>query len=805
MKLFFFKSFTQLSRTGQFNAAPDGAPPDGAPPDLPPPDFDHWSWLRLDWRSHRMELTAIGLALLVALMLVPQVLNFSRRDDYERIMQPLAWGWQPLEAMEYRLYDGRFSARGPVVPESKKRIAIVAIDQTSLDALAEWPWPRNWHARLIGRLKKAGARAIVWDVNFAAKQNPQPGGALSPADRALVAASAEAGNVLISAGFNPQLKSDGLGGTTSTNITALPFDDLDATTPDVGFNWLPTNSSGQTRRYAWRANVSGADVAGLATLAVGLDAGKLDDNENAAFFQQLKSNRWPDARGEVHRVPLSEMKIGRFDRVWTAPIFFWGPPGTFDTYGYSDVLNGTSGAWSEAALRQKFDGRIVFIGATAPLLKDLFVSPAFAISEQDALLGLGASRESQVAGVELHAGLAAQMLDGRYIHGPRTQSTLAWLFGLCVGGALWLAFLRRWVSRIARMAQAQWARWRAPGRLHGVVWFGSYAMLGGLPSLSFWQWAQWQFAQRDVWIVMIYPLLGTIASSGLTLLLFFVAEAGERRKTVARLSRHVSPDVLNHVLAHPEEENPRPFNANVTVLFSDLEGFTRYSTSHDAAEVVEALNSYMTRMVAVVKSHGGTLDKFMGDGIMAFFGAPAPRWDHAAQALTCAIAMQNECARFREETGIDFYMRIGVHTGEVIVGYMGSEERADYTVLGDSVNLASRLEAKNKELGARIICSNDTYVAAAGAVVASMERVTVTGLTDLIDVWIVRGLSGTLPQEERWQRLPAADAPRELTEGSASHDASPGTLEGGLPALMQGETQNRAPDSRQDGPRQDGP
>lgn len=431
MQWFHFKSPTQLSR-------PDASLPDGEVglPDLPPPHFGRWSWLRFDWRAHRLAITAIGLSLLVALSLVPQVLNFAHRDDYERSLQPFAFAWQALEAIEYRLYDARFSSRGAIVPNCRNRIAIVAIDQTSLDALAEWPWPRSWHARLIGRLKKAGARAIVWDINFAAKQNPGAQGALSPADQALVSASEEAGNVLISAGFHPQLESDGKGGKTATNVTSMPFDELDSTTPDVGFNWVPTNSAGQTRRYAWRANVSGADVAGLATLAVGLDAGKLDNNENAAFFQQVKSNRWPDARGEMHQIPLREMKIGRFDRVWTTPIFFWGPPGTFDTHSYSDVLNGRSGAWSDAALRQKFGGRIVFIGATAPLLKDLFASPTFAISEQGALLGLGATSESQIAGVELHAGMAAQMLDGRYIRSPDIQSTLMWLWGLCVGGAL---------------------------------------------------------------------------------------------------------------------------------------------------------------------------------------------------------------------------------------------------------------------------------------------------------------------------------------------------------------------------------
>ena len=100
---------------------------------------------------------------------------------------------------------------------------------------------------------------------------------------------------------------------------------------------------------------------------------------------------------------------------------------------------------------------------------------------------------------------------------------------------------------------------------------------------------------------------------------------------------------------------------------------------------------------------------------MAYFGAPQPRWDHAAQALLCAVALQKECARFRAETGIEFYMRIGVHTGELLIGYMGSEKRADYTVIGDTVNLAARLEGANKSFDSAILCSAETYEQADGA------------------------------------------------------------------------------------------
>jgi adenylate cyclase len=727
---------TQLERI-----APVGEQP---LPDLAP-EPGRWSWRRLLPTGRRLEITALMPALLIATLLAPHVANFAGRDDYERELVPLAVGWRNLEAIEGRLYDARFSARGKITPASAKDIAIVAIDQSSLSAQGQWPWPRRWHAQLVRRLKAAGARVIVFDISFDSKQNPKPSGELSADDAALVAACEEAGNVLISAGFQPQVKSAGAGNSAAVNTTTAPFDELDSTTPDIGFNWTPENAVGEKRRYAWRAKVSGAEVASLSALAVGSFQKKLDGDENKGFFKVLGSDKWPNARGEEVPVPLSPMRVGE-DMVWTTPVFYWGPPGSFPTYSYSDVLNGKSGEWTPAKLREKFNGRIVFIGGTASILKDVFAAPVFADTE-------GGAAGTQIAGVEMHASVAAQALEGRFIHSQDARNTLLWLFGMSLGGALWIAVLRLYVSRWARLAQARWIKWGLPGRVHSAVWFGSYAFLGGLPVLAFWAWAQWVFAHRDFWIVAVYPLMGAVVSSGAALLLFFVAEAGERRKVVARLSRHVSRDVMDEILSSPEEEDPRPYRAVITVLFSDLEGFTAFASNHSPDEVVEALNAYMTRMVTVVSDHGGTVDKFIGDAVMAFFGAPVPRFDHAARALACAVAMQDECAKFRRETGIQFYMRVGVHSGEAIVGYMGSTERADYTVIGDTVNLASRLEAKNKDLRARIVCSDASYSLAPEVVEAIPTPVSVRGVSETVNIWIVRGLKG-LPVEEEWR--PAA-------------------------------------------------
>jgi adenylate cyclase len=454
------------------------------------------------------------------------------------------------------------------------------------------------------------------------------------------------------------------------------------------------------------------------------------------------------------------------DTLSTFLLSYYGPPGTFPTYPFASVLNPQ--VWTDATLKEKFRDRIVFIGATADILKDLFPMPVFQSDIQ------GKERAPQIPGVEIHATATAQLLDGNYIRTQSTPSTLWTLFGFTLLSSLWLAMLREWVSKTARRAQGWWAKSTLrgqplPGRVHSLVWFALFAGLAALPPLLFWNGAKWAFIQHQLWVVAFYPLLAGLLSSGLALLMMFVAEAGERRKVTVRLERSMSREVCEEILANPEEEHLRSRRVYATVLFSDLEGFTTYSETHEPEEVVDALNEYMNRMVPIVEAHGGQVDKFIGDAIMAYFGAPIPRFDHAAQALLCAVALQEECARFRQETGIPFWMRVGLHSGDCIFGDVGSQSRGNPTVIGDTVNLASRLEGKNKEVGSWILCSASTYQEAPGVVEAEALATYVKGKADAIAVYWVHGLSGVPQQEQNWGRLSAGAATPSLPGETATY------------------------------------
>ncbi len=334
-----------------------------------------------DDKVRRLQLTGLLLSLFVCGMMSLYVLNFAQRNDAEREVWAGLPLWKSIENWEYSLYNERFVQRGVIKPKSHDKIAIIAINQSSFTALGTWPWPRSYHAKVIRRLKKAGARVIAVDINFSEKQLPivdEKTGAfkeLSAYDKDLIAATAEAGNVIYPAAFRYERKTSG--GQATINFITSPFEELDTETADVALNFLPLDPDDGARRYGVRGKMSGEDLGSFSSLAVAMFQNKLDGNENTAYYKLLKSNVWPDAEGVLHQIPVSETRFGD-NRIWTTPFHYWGPAGTFDTYSFSDVKE----QLSDARLKQIFGGRIVFIGATIELLEDLFKVPSFVSAPQ---------------------------------------------------------------------------------------------------------------------------------------------------------------------------------------------------------------------------------------------------------------------------------------------------------------------------------------------------------------------------------------------------------------------------------------
>jgi adenylate cyclase len=208
--------------------------------------------------------------------------------------------------------------------------------------------------------------------------------------------------------------------------------------------------------------------------------------------------------------------------------------------------------------------------------------------------------------------------------------------------------------------------------------------------------------------------------------------------------RYVSPQILDHILAHPEKVRLGGERRDLTILFSDIRGFTSISEASQPEEVVEMLNEYLTRMVDILLKHGGTLDKFIGDAVMGFWNAPADDPDHARHAVACAVEMIEETARLREqwegEGKAPIRIGIGVNTGEAVAGNIGSERVFGYTVIGDAVNLASRLESKNKDYVTEIIISESTLERMGeGFETVYLDDVKVKGKEKAVKIYEVKG------------------------------------------------------------------
>ena len=321
-----------------------------------------------------------------------------------------------------------------------------------------------------------------------------------------------------------------------------------------------------------------------------------------------------------------------------------------------------------ATFEASLKGKIIFIAYTAAGLYDLRSTPLSAVAP----------------GVEIHANALDNLINGRF---DRTANR-GLLFPLLIvlSGGLGAALGRTRSQSIA----------------------GAIAVVAVLIVLAA------GFAALSAGIVT--PTMAATSAILVTYVVVTVVKfTAEQRQTAllrATFGRYVSPQILDHILEHPESVHLGGERRDLTILFSDIRGFTSISETNEPEQVVDMLNEYLTRMVEILLEHGGTLDKFIGDAVMGFWNAPASDPDHPRNAVRCAVTMIEETARLRERWQLEgkpaLRIGIGINTGEAVVGNIGAEKVFGYTVIGDAVNLASRLEGKNKDYGTEIIISEFT-------------------------------------------------------------------------------------------------
>ena len=610
------------------------------------------------------------------------------------LTQVTSGGVQLLQAVELKTYDWRL-ARTAHPETALKNIAVVDIDEYSLRNLqpnaGRWPWPRIVHAELIDYLASAPAKVIAYDINFA-EPDSRIGFAFggtrisgAESDDAMAASVEAAANVVLlaDATFGGEAAEvaplDDAGyrldgpGVTERQVVYPPFDALARAAAALGHNLFVLDPDGPIRhvvpfvRRGQRAIPSLGVAVALRTAGISPAAVRLDG-----------TTLWV---GDDRAMPLEWRQVATAagtERYLWGLINFRGPAlledlnsHTYPTYSFFDllysqeqILAGQTPDIDPAEFRDK----IVFVGTTASGLFDVFETPF---------------SHGQMSGNQIHAAVADQILSGRFLRPASTPVRLASVLaaGLIVGIG-------------ATTVPAGWAT------LAAVV-FGSAF---GLVATSL-------FA-GGYWLNVTQPLLGSSFALFGGVAYQYAVESREKRKMKRLFGRYVSKDVYDQLVANPGLATLGGHRREMTVLFSDIRGFTTVSERGQPEDIVQTLNEYFTRMVDIVFHHKGTLDKFVGDMVMALFGAPLDDPHHADHAVETALDMIDALHALNRQWAAEgrplLDIGIGINSGPMIAGNIGSNTIMSYTVIGDAVNLGSRLESLNKQYGTHIIISEGT-------------------------------------------------------------------------------------------------
>jgi adenylate cyclase len=605
-----------------------------------------------------------------------------------------------LEILEEKLYDLRFKIRGKITPPPY--VVIIAIDDKSLEKLGRWPWSRDKIARLTEILVREEAKVIAFDILFAeAEEN----------DAVFAKAIAKASNVLLPLVFRfdkeaPLVQEDFLYPSSLSivkNVSALnTFSPYKA----IGLSTCRRELSAAAIALG-HINMIPDDDGTLRwetmVIEYDLDIYPSIDLQTARIYQGLGNEKM--ILNATESINLGG-KIFTTDLWGRSPIYFYGPEQTFPYISVSDLMEGKISS-------NTLKGKIALVGVTALGIYDLRVTPFSA----------------NMPGVEKHANVITSLLEGRSIIKLPFITNLIVL--LCTGLVLSIILTRLKAVSGAIVAFC----------LLSAFSFAGYYLL----------------VNKGLWMELSYPLINIVFVYSFVTVYRYAEEEMRAKHIRAMFSSYVTEKIVNELTKNPDMAKLGGDRREVTVLFSDIKGFTTFSEKHAPEEVVSILNEYLTAMTEIIFRWEGTLDKFVGDEIVAFWGAPLPQENHAELATRCALNMVEKLKELSEkwlnEGKVPLEAGFGLNTGEVIVGNIGAEgKKMDYTVIGDHVNLGARVEALTRKYSTNILITEFTLNKIKGLVkpkngqiighvsVKGLERVMVKGKEKPVRIYEVKSL-----------------------------------------------------------------
>jgi adenylate cyclase len=691
--------------------------------------------------------------------------------------------FESLQRFELNTLDTRFRYRAAGSVNPDPRIIIVDIDQRSQEVLGRWPFSRTHFAHMLDALKEDGARVVAFDVTFSKPDEAsepirtlraqvgewkKQGVPIDPRLAAKLAAleaeynsdgqlarSIEHFGPVVLGNFFLYTQADlaGLDDATLDRYAALlaffSFPQVRPVNPQAGkqdlenvirsyadLGLVPRGAQANidvltdalrgehaaTGFFNIPADTDGVVRRALLALPYGRSQKYEDwdfyasiDVQAARLFLGLTNDKTVLQFGPTGVVNIEfgpDLRV-QPDPVGRAMINYRGPVRTYPFKSLADVV---SHKFPPGTFRDK----IVLVGASATGIGDLRTTPYGGVD---------------YPGVEIHANIIDNILNRNFLVRGAKQVELdlaaILMFGVPVG--FWLALTR--------------PRWMWLGLLLLVPFIGGvYAAF-----------------LRGWWLNLSTPALTLVANVGLVSLYRVLIEEKEKRRIHGAFEQYVTPEVIRRLLKSPELVQPR--KTEISVMFSDIRGFTSFSEKLDAQVLATVLNKYLTEMTRLVFGQQGTLDKYIGDAVMAFWGAPNEDPRHAEHACRTALAMMQRLGelqgQWQVELGSELNIGIGIHSGMASVGNMGSELRYGYTAMGDTVNLASRLEGMNKEYGTNILVTESCYEAArnAGFVFRELDVIRVKGKSLPVTIYeLVMPQNGSGEPVERLEMFARARA-----------------------------------------------